>query len=89
LHPSNRSWWPRPPATCRSSNSARQSESDATLLLYEIDSSGNEHYLAGASDAGNKANSEIAERLEAGHKYLVKVMVIYAPVPKALSVMYW
>ena len=64
-------------------------ESDATLLLYEIDASGNQRYLAGASDAGNRANSEINERLEAGKTYLVKVMVIYAPQPKALSVMYW
>jgi len=64
-------------------------ESDATLLLYEVDTNGDEHYLAGASDAGNKANSELSERLQAGHTYLVKVMVIYAPAPKALSVMYW
>ncbi len=64
-------------------------DSDATLLLYEIDPNGDQHYIAGASDAGNKANSEITERLEAGKTYLVKVMVIYAPAPKALSVMYW
>lgn len=63
-------------------------ESDATLLLYEIGDKG-ERYIAGASDAGNAANSEISERLEAAHTYLVKVMVIYAPAPKALSVMYW
>lgn len=64
-------------------------DSDATLLLYEVGPNGDEHYIAGASDAGNKANSEITERLEAGKTYLVKVMVIYAPAPKALSVMYW
>jgi len=63
-------------------------ESDATLLLYEVDDKG-ERYLAGASDAGNAANSEISERLQADHTYVVKVMVIYAPTPKALSVMYW
>lgn len=64
-------------------------ESDATLLLYEVGAGGALHYVAGASDAGNRANSEISERLEAGKTYLVKVMVIYAPQPKALSVMYW
>ena len=64
-------------------------ESDATLLLYEVAPNGDQRYLAGASDAGNRANAEISERLEAGKTYLVKVMVIYAPEPKALSVMYW
>lgn len=64
-------------------------ESDATLLLYELAPNGDQRYLAGASDAGNRANAEISERLEAGRTYLVKVMVIYAPEPKALSVMYW
>lgn len=64
-------------------------ESDATLLLYEVGAGGDLRYLAGASDAGNKANSEISERLEAGKTYVVKVMVIYAPEPEALSVMYW
>jgi hypothetical protein len=63
-------------------------ESDATLLLYEVGADG-ERYVAGASDAGNAANSEITERLHADRTYLVKVMVIYAPEPNALSVMYW
>lgn len=63
-------------------------ESDATLLLYELGKDG-ERYVAGATDAGNAANSEITERLHADRDYLVKVMVIYAPEPNALSVMYW
>lgn len=76
-----------PPST-RRYNIRLFGDSDATLLLYELDGKA-EHYLAGSSDAGGPENAALEERLEAGKRYMVKVKVVYAPDPNSLSVMVW